>query len=118
MLRLLGDDRHVRLYLGQLKTLFGRGPLPCLGGIAPTWDIPDVLDTLGERLGAADAELLETLALTLDDRAHRPALDAFGDWTAAPAVPLDVPWPEGMSASRSPSRPSCSRIGSALRTRP
>jgi Pup-ligase protein/Tetratricopeptide repeat len=92
-LRLQLDDRDVGLYVGQLKTLLGLDPLPCLGDIATTWEIPDVLDMLVERLRTAEADLLETIAATLDHRVNRPLLDAFEVWSAAPAVPLEAPWP-------------------------
>src|SRR5207247_4871910 len=66
-LRLLLGDRDVRLYVGQLKTLLAGDPLGHLGNIETTWDIPDVLDMLDERLDPADTELLGTIKETLDD---------------------------------------------------
>jgi proteasome accessory factor A len=92
-IRLLLDDRDVRLYVGQLKTLLERDPLECMGDIATTWEIPDVLEMLDERLRSADADMLGTIAEELSDGANRAVLDTFEVWRTSPAVPLDVSWP-------------------------
>ncbi len=94
-LRFLLGERDASLYLGQLKTLLQCDPLECLGDIAATWEIPDVLAMLGEALDAGEAELLLRVAAALDDRAGREALDAVEAWIGAAAMPLDAPWPEG-----------------------
>jgi hypothetical protein len=93
-LRLLQGDAAIALYLGQLKTLFGWERLDCRGDIAPTWEIPDVLDMLSVRLRACDFELLVRISETLNDRANLRSLEAFRAWVAAAAVPLETPWPE------------------------
>jgi hypothetical protein len=92
-LRLLQGDAAVGLYLGQLKTLFGWETLDCLGDIAPTWEIPDVLDMLSTRLRARDADLLVQISETLNERANLPSLEGCLAWAAAAAVPLETPWP-------------------------
>ena len=97
-LRLLAGERDVTLHLGQLKTLLAHGPLECLGDIAPIWEIPDVLQTLREKLPVQDAELLAAIAETLNDRAHLDGLETFRPWRGAPPAELDVPWPEGSSS--------------------
>ena len=68
-------------------------PLEGLGDIATTWDIPDVLEMLDERLSTADADLLGTIAETLNDGTNRAALETFEVWSTAPAMPLEVAWP-------------------------
>jgi proteasome accessory factor A len=93
-LRFLREDRDASLHLGQLKTLLHRDVLDCLGDVAPTWDIPDVLAMLRTVLPAADAELLAHVAETLNDRANLGALDACAAWNTAPPAALEVPWPE------------------------
>jgi proteasome accessory factor A len=93
-LRFLVGDRNVGLYVGQLKTLLHRDALDCPGAIALFWEVPDVLTTLREKLNAADAELFIQAVEALNDRAHLASLDAFEVWNAAPAVPLEVPWPD------------------------
>jgi len=93
-LRFLQDDRDVRLYVGQLKTLLQRASLDCPGDIALIWEVPDVLATLHDRLPAADTGLLGRVVEALNHRARLPALAAFDAWNAAPAVPLEAPWPD------------------------
>ena len=94
-LRFLLGERDASLYLGQLKTLLQCDPLECLGDIAATWEIPDVLAMLHAALPAAEAELLARVAEALDDRGRLVALDAIEAWGGAGAMPLDAPWPEG-----------------------
>jgi len=94
-LRLLQGDTAVGLYLGQLKTLLGRETLECLGDIASTWEVPDVLAMLRARLPGTDADLLVEISETLNDRGRLPSLRAFAAWRAAAAVPLEAAWPEG-----------------------
>lgn len=92
-LRLLREEPDVGLYLGQLKTLLHRKSLSCRGRIARSWDIPDVLTMLRERLRTADAELLAHAAKALNSRAHLAFLDTFEAWNTASAVPLAARWP-------------------------
>ncbi len=92
-LRLLLGDGDVGLYLGQLKTLLRREALECLGDIAPTWDIPDVLGMLCDKLDEPDAELLANATDALNDRAYVPSLDRFDLWNSAATVALEAPWP-------------------------
>jgi len=93
-LRFLEGGRDVAGYLGQLKTLLGRETLECLGDIAPTWEVPDVLAMLRARLPGTDADLLVEISETLNDRGRLPSLRAFAAWRAAAAVPLETAWPE------------------------
>ena len=90
---LLGDFGEPEHYLGQLKTLFAQEQLECFGDIATTWDIPDVLRLLREALWEDEAELMETMAKTLNDRANLVELEELSLWQDAEAVPLEEPWP-------------------------
>lgn len=93
--RLLSDrDGNTGLYVGQLKTLLSQPSLRCLGDIMATWDIPDVLSMLCERLRPGDAELLIQVAGALNDRTLVATLNRLSGWNGPAAVPLDAPWPE------------------------
>jgi hypothetical protein len=92
-LDLLIGSRAVAPYVGQLKTLLAPARLACAGDITPTWDIPDVLETLDERLLAEDAHFLTDVAAVLN-APHRVAmLEPHWLWAETPAVPLEQPWP-------------------------
>jgi hypothetical protein len=84
----------VGVYVGQAKTLLTGEHLDCLGGIDPVWDVPDVLAMLRDALPSAAARLLAGIAEALNDRDHLVTLDRIEAWSAAPAVPLEAPWPE------------------------
>jgi hypothetical protein len=92
-LRFLFGERDVSLYLGQLKTLFGWTTLECHANIAPTWEIPDVLEVLCQKLVPAEAALLVHISETLNDRGHLPRLERLAAWTAAAPMPLEALWP-------------------------
>lgn len=89
-------DRAVGLYLGQLKTLLGAAPLPCVGDVSATWDVDDVLDTLMGELAADDDSLLIDLAAALNDPRRVATLATAARWTAAPPTRLDAPWPDAI----------------------
>jgi proteasome accessory factor A len=88
------DRRDASLYVGQLKVLLNVDPLECFGGVASTWDIPDVLGMLREGLPRAAAEFLVQVAETLNDRTSLPSLQAFAAWNDAPGMPLESRWPD------------------------
>jgi len=91
---LLGDLGDVDHYVGQLKSLLARQSLECLGDIASTWDIQDVLTMLRQVLFESEAKLLERLSATLNDRASLPALERLQLWRDAAVVGLEEPWPQ------------------------
>jgi proteasome accessory factor A len=93
-LEYLLDRRDVSLYVGQLKVLLNVHPLECFGGILSTWDIPDVLGMLRERLPRTDAGFLAQVAETLNEQASVPLLQAFATWRDAPGMPLEARWPD------------------------
>jgi hypothetical protein len=95
------ERRDATPYIGQLRVLLNVEPLECFGGIMRTWDIPDVVDMLRERLAPDDADFLDWVAQTLNDRAYLQNLEACEAWRAASGVPLEVPWvdPEIESAA-------------------
>jgi proteasome accessory factor A len=82
------------LYLGQLRSLLARPTLECLGDIAASWEIPDVLHQLANALADDAATLLIELAEVLNDRALLPELEDLPAWRGVPPVPLETPWPE------------------------
>jgi hypothetical protein len=86
------ERRDPTPYIGQLKVLLNVDPLDCFGGIMRTWDIPDVLDMFQARLAPDEAEFLEWVAETLNDRVYLRDLEGCPAWRAAPGVPLEVPW--------------------------
>src|SRR6185436_18277372 len=77
------ERRDASPYIGQLRVLLNVEPLGCFGGIMRTWDIPDVVDMLRERLAPDDADLLDWVAQTLNDRVHLQNLEACEAWKAA-----------------------------------
>jgi len=91
--RILAGDRNVGLYFGQLKTLLARPSLSRWGGVARHWDVDDALNLLRMQL-RNEGELLVQATRVLDGCAAPGVLDVFDAWTAAPAVGLDVPWPD------------------------
>jgi hypothetical protein len=99
-LRLLRDDPGVGFFLGQLKTLLSCDALECLGDVAPVWEVPDVLEMLHAKLRTTDAELLTAIVVTLDGAGDRSALERFGAWNAAPAIPLEAPCPAAEGPAR------------------
>jgi proteasome accessory factor A len=92
-LLLLRGERDVSLPLGQLKTVLSMEPLACLADVARVWTIPDVLDSLGDRLSDDDMQLMLHAFEALNDRAHLPVLEALRPWRDAEPVGLAVPWP-------------------------
>jgi hypothetical protein len=93
-LRLLAGASDVRFYLGQVRSLLDRPFLECLGDIDRSWVVPDVFETVYDELGFAEAELLLRLARSFDAHPDVSDLDEAAAWHAAPAVPLETPWPE------------------------
>ncbi|MCC6850257.1 MAG: proteasome accessory factor PafA2 family protein [Deltaproteobacteria bacterium] len=92
-LLLLAGERAVRSYLGQLKTLLASSALACHGDVTATWDVPDVLAFLAERLAPDEAGLLAAIVETLNAPAEAAGLEAHARWAAADATPLAAPWP-------------------------
>lgn len=90
---LLGDFGDPKHYLGQLKSLFAQGRLECLGDIATTWDIPDVLHLLHQALWEDEAQLMLAISAVLNRRENLPRLERHARWREAEAVGLDQPWP-------------------------
>jgi hypothetical protein len=80
-------------YVGQLKTLLTGGTTEAGGNVTTTWDIGSLLVSLRPRLSPPDADLLETLAAALNDRARVADLDRYPAWRDGSAVPLDAAWP-------------------------
>ena len=91
-LRLLLGECDVTLYLGQLKILLGRDPLPCHGDISETWEIPDVIAMLSRNLPPDVGALMAKLADVLNERTLLPTLEACDAWVSAPPVALETPW--------------------------
>ncbi len=81
------------IHIGQLRTLFQRPDLPCLGDINRRWQAADILDSLRQQLSPEEADLMAALVEVLNDQAKLPELDRFTAWTSQEAVSLDVPWP-------------------------
>lgn len=81
------------LPLGQLKELLAGGSLPCLGDIAPTWDIGDVLAVLDDVLRPSTSALMVDLAQALNVGGPRSSLERHPAWARAVPTPLDTPWP-------------------------
>ena len=86
-------QRDPGLYLGQLRTLLAETDLPCAGNLSRQWDAADVLDTMRQRLSAAQVEFLAALLAAINEPAQRAGLDRFQAWTALQPVPLDAAWP-------------------------
>jgi len=90
----LGGTRDASLYVGQLKVLLYAERLDCLGDIDTTWDIPDVLTMICEKLPGAEASLLVAVAEALNDRTYVATLERIDEWNGASGIPLEAAWPE------------------------
>jgi hypothetical protein len=92
-LRWLVAERAAATYVGQLKTLLAPATLACPSDLTPTWDIPDVLAMLEDRLPAEDANFLNDVAAVLNAPERVALLEAHALWADTAAVSLEHPWP-------------------------
>jgi tetratricopeptide (TPR) repeat protein len=81
-------------FSGQLRTMLAEPELPCLGWVARRWDVADLLDRIGARLGPEKAELLAALVMALNEPSKIGNLERIDLWKGTAALPLDAPRPE------------------------
>ena len=84
------SGNQCQLYLGQLKTLWIKGPLPVSNDVPSIWRVPSVLAQVNCRL-PQHADVLTALLDALNDQGRVPALEQFPIWRDQTPAPLDVP---------------------------
>ncbi len=83
-----------RVFLGQVKSLFGLSELPAYGEISLTWDYEPIVASLAPGLDASEVELLKRIAAALNSRHRVLTLAELLKWRTTRPVSLDFPWPE------------------------
>jgi nephrocystin-3 len=87
------EAEPVGVYVGQLKTLLAGESVKAAGNIASTWDAHSFLASARPKLSKPDADFLEDVSATLNDRVSQIDLARHLGWTEYDALPLEAAWP-------------------------
>ena len=88
------ESQTISTYIGLLKDLLSRVPLPNYGNFTKFWNINDLLDYIKDKLPSDMNAFLNILLNTLNENKEVGKLDQFDIWKKQPLVPIDTIWPK------------------------